>query len=203
MIEHRIRELREARNLTQAELGSMVQKTKDQISRLEKGETKLDLTTAKKLAQAFDVPLTEVVKIDGIQPSAHKMPARPHGFNEDVSDYKPSPNDPLAAAQHADVYLKLVENEVLDKVGATKGCVLEINISRQAVKNVQPLDLVLVRYHPADDFMRAVSLVRQFVPPRLLITNSIASNMRMIDMDEEDAHIVGVVAKIHPRRDDA
>lgn len=163
----------------------------------------MDLTTAKKLAQAFDVPLTEVVKIDGIQPSAHKMPARPHGFNEDVSDYKPSPNDPLAAAQHADVYLKLVENEVLDKVGATKGCVLEINISRQAVKNVQPLDLVLVRYHPADDFMRAVSLVRQFVPPRLLITNSIASNMRMIDMDEEDAHIVGVVAKIHPRRDDA
>lgn len=203
MIEHRIRELRQSRSLTQEELGTMVQKTKDQISRLEKGETKLDLKTANKIAQAFGVPLTEVVNIEGVPSGAHKMPARPAGFSEDVSDYKPGPDDPLARAQQADIYLKRVENDVLDKVGAQKGCVLKINISRQAVKDVKPLDLVLVRYHPADDFMKAVSLVRQFVPPRLLITNSGSANLRMIDMDDEDAHIVGVVSKIHPRREDA
>ena len=45
--------------------------------------------------------------------------------------------------------------------------------------------------------MQPVTLLRQFVPPRLLITNSSVANQPSIDMDKEDAHIVGVVISIH------
>ena len=71
--------------------------------------------------------------------------------------------------------------------------IVQVNDSREAVQAVKPLQAVRVLYHPPGEFEKAISLLRLFVPPRLLITNSSVKNLPSLDADADDAHIIGVV----------
>ena len=63
-------------------------------------------------------------------------------------------------------------------------------ISQEAVDAIKPLDCVLVQHYNA---MAAVTLLRQFVPPSLLITNSTDTNERPLALDRDDIAIKGVI----------
>lgn len=195
MIDHRIRYLREQRHLSQEALGELVQKTKHQISRIEKGETKLDLSTARRIAKALDVTLAEVVGAE----AEDAAPDAPTGFSDELIPYQHQHGDPLAGLQGGNRYLFTVDTDVMSEARVYRGDVVVIDIGAERVAKVQALDLVQVRLHAKDDFMKPLTLLRQFVPPRLLITNAKAGNLPSINMEDEDAHIVGVVVGSHRR----
>ncbi len=95
-------------------------------------------------------------------------------------------------------FLYVATSESLDLAGVTVGDILVINDAAEACKNVRPLQIVSVLYHASSNG-KALHLLRQFVPPRLLITNSSKRNDPSIDMETEQATIVGVVESIHRR----
>lgn len=189
-----IRLIREGRGWSQEHLGSLVGLTKFQLSRLEAGETKLSIDAARKIARALGVTLADLVGEDEAKPSP--------GFSDEVVPYTLKADDPLAALQRGSLYLYSADTDALDKAGFPRGAVLQIDDSQTTVARVlqgRDVHAVRVRLHPPEDFMKPVSLLRQFVPPRLLITNSSKGNLPSIDMDEADAHIVGVVVGVYRR----
>lgn len=193
MVTHRIRELREARGLSQARLATAIGRTKSVISRIEDGTTRLDLDVATNIAKELGISLAEMLNIE------QSDPGRVTGFSEDLSPFSPPADDWRAPLQRDSRYLHTVESDVLDAMGIAKGDVVVVDISAEAVRGIQPLQVAQVRWHPVEDFARPLTLLRQFVPPRLLITNSQAANQRMIDLISDDAHIVGVVVDVLKR----
>lgn len=190
MVEHRIKELRERRGWSQEHLGSLIGRSKSVISRLEDGSTRLDLEVAKKVAAALNVTLAEVLGIsdeDGYST----------GLEDDGARYVADPGDPLQAfVTSPNRYLFRVDSDAVDKAGIRRGDVAIIDDSATACSAVRALQVVLVMHHP-EDGGNAVSLLRQFVPPDLLITNSSTSNAKSLDRIKDDATIVGVVIGSH------
>ncbi len=191
MATHRIRELRERRGLSQRQLAESIGRTKSVVSRLEDGTTRLDLVVAANIAKVLDVSLAELLNIEGHDPGR----VTGNGFAEDLSLYAPSPGDPWSALQSGSRYLYKAETAVLEKMGIAKGDVCVVDGSAEACAAVQPLSAVRVHLHHVDNLLRPVSLLRQFVPPQLLITNA-HKNLPSIDMDTENAHVAGVVIEV-------
>ena len=191
---NRIRELRKARGWSQAHLGELAGgMDKTRIFKLESGATKLTVDDAMRLALVLGVKLDELIGNDD------DVKGTAGGFCEDVKPYAAAPNDPLAALERENVYLFRIDTNVLDKAELPLGTIVEVDAGRAACAAVKPLAAVRVRLHPPGNFMKPVSLLRLFVPPRLLITNSSTGNLPSIDMDTDDAHIVGVVVGAHRR----
>lgn len=190
MAGNRIRELRKARGLSGARLGEMIGRTKHQISRLENGETKLDLATANAVATALGVGLEEVLGIvigrNGATP----------GFSDNAVPYDAKPDDALARLKGEHRYLYTIDSDALEGIGIKRGDAVVVDDSDAAVKGVRPLQGVLVNYHPKSSNGRSILLPRQFVPPALVITNG-SSNLPSITLGE-DAHIFAVIV-LHPR----
>jgi len=57
----RIRELRNARKLTQVELGVMCNNYAEQIGRIERGQLNVTVCTLNIIAKAFDIKLSELL----------------------------------------------------------------------------------------------------------------------------------------------
>jgi len=190
MTANRIREFREAADLTQEALGERLSMTKYKLSRLENEETKLDLDTAVKIADALGITLPELI---GLGPAA--------GFREDAEAYTPSAADPLARL--ADISrnqsLYVVKTRVLDDVGLMPGDVLLIDMNEAAVRAVEPLSIVVARLYSDQELLDGTTMLRQFVPPSLLVTNSREHNEPPLNMARADAHIKGVVISRHHR----
>lgn len=180
--------MREAKGLSQDELGARVGTNKFKISRIENEETRLDLELAVKIAQALDVSLAEVV---GVESGG--------GFSEDAVSYQAGPSDPLyrLADNAKNRSLYKVQSNVLDELGIRAGDVLLIDVSAQAVEKVKPLAIVIAQLYSQQELLDATTLLRQFVPPSLLVTNSRGDNQSPINMSTTDAHIKGVVISRH------
>lgn len=188
----RIKQLREENDVTQEGLGKAVGRTKSAISRIEAGETSLDLVLAKKIADYFEVSLAYVLDIDmGDAESARSG----GGFREsDVQPYTPYPGDPLAKMVTENRYLLDVKTDALTKHGIRRGDVILVDDSAGICKAPPDLAAVVVQYNQDPGRSEhTIELLRQFVPPSLLVTNAGEKNERPIDMTVEDAHIVGVV----------
>lgn len=192
-MENRIRELREARGWSQVYLGSLIGMGKSDVSRLENGKTQLKLDVAKRIADALDVSIAEVLALETDASAPHG------GFAEsNVEPYTPAPGDPFAGLQGENRYLMIAKDDALDCIGINAGDVLIVDDSPAACTNPPPLAAVRVQYHPdLSNPAKAISLLRQFIPPALAITNSSKGNSRSIDLSTEDAQILGVVKSTH------
>lgn len=192
---NRIRELRKAKGLTIEQLAELVEVSQPHLTRLETHKRMLLVPVAERIATALGVSVLEILGYDA-DSDPRKNGA---GFAEDLIPYVVGQNDPLAGLASPNRYLFQVETDAVNKAKVYRGDIIVIDDSRERVLRVQPLEIVRVRFHPAEDFLKPISLLRQYVPPRLLITNSDKGNLPSIDMDEEDAHIVGVVVGTHRR----
>lgn len=195
MPQNRIRELRKARGLTLEQLAAAVGMSEPHLSRLEAGKRLLLVPVAERLAMQLQTTPAYILGLD----AASSTEERRTGMAEDCVRYEPQPDDPLSALAGPNRYLYTVVSDVLDRVRLNRDDVVVVDASEQACKAVAPLALVVVRFHPREEFMKPVTLLRQFVPPSLLITNSSKGNEPSIDTSEDDAHIVGVVVGSHRR----
>jgi len=188
MTANRIRELREAKGLSQDELGARIGSNKFKISRVENEDTRLDLDLALKIADALSVNLADVLGIEGGT-----------GFREDAAPYKTGPNDPLYRLADSTKARSLYQSQsdVVDELGIHPGDVLLVDLSAVAVAQVKPMAIVIVQLYSSEELLAATTLLRQFVPPNLLITNSRKTNFPPINMASTDAHIKGVVISRH------
>jgi len=141
--------------------------------------------------------LADILKADPTHLGAGREHA-PKGFAEsDMTLYEAQADDPFAALTGQNRYLWTVETDVCDNIGIRRGHVLVVDDSQVAVDALRPLQPVQVAYHPPGEPDRAVRLLRQFVPPRLLITNSSKMNLPSLDIERDDAQIVGVIESMH------
>lgn len=60
----RIRALREGRDMTQQELAALLDYEKSNLSRLESGTVNIKLSTIYKIAQAFEISMSELLDVE-------------------------------------------------------------------------------------------------------------------------------------------
>jgi len=190
MTSNRIKELRMQRGLTQEALGKLVGTDKTKISRIERGELQLTMDFARHVTKALNVTIADVMGETAFQRD---------GLAEDAVPYEASPGDPLARLEDTQRNRSLyrVRSGVLDELGISAGDVVLVDFSADAVAKVRPLQPVIAQLYNADELTKTTTLVRQFVPPNLLVTNSRTENCAPINMATEDAHIKGVVISWH------
>ncbi|HRD79056.1 MAG TPA: helix-turn-helix transcriptional regulator [Hyphomicrobiaceae bacterium] len=193
MIANRIRELREAKGLSQDELGAKVGTNKFKVSRIETGETRLTLDLATKIAAALDVSVAEVLNVQAI-PTAR-------GLAEEAVSYVGGEGDPLARL--ADIernrILYEIKSNALDELGIVAGDIVLIDMSADTVAKVKPLALVIAQVYSGTELLAARTVLRQFVPPALLVANSRSESHEPINMKIIDAHIKGIIVSHHRR----
>jgi transcriptional regulator with XRE-family HTH domain len=68
----RVRELRKARKWSQEELGTRARLHPTYVGGIERGERNLSLTNLAKLADAFNLPLSELLSFSGEEPAVEK-----------------------------------------------------------------------------------------------------------------------------------
>ena len=193
---HRVAELRKLQGMSQEELGIGIGRNKWFIGRLESGAQDLDLTTANEIAKKLRVDVGDVL---AVTTSASSEPGI--GFSEDVSPFKPGPSDRISSPAGPNRFLYAVETDACANAGIAKGDIIEIDLDAKAVRRVQMGDVVVALYHPPGEPQSAKELLRQFLPPTLLVTNAPrGENARSIDLSIEDAHIVGVVVGTRKNR---
>jgi transcriptional regulator with XRE-family HTH domain len=187
----RLKELRDARGWSQTDLAERVGgMDKHKVSRIENGDTKLDIDLALKISSALEVSLGELLGLDEAVT----------GLAEDAAMYDPGPGEPLRGladpARGQSLYV--VKSRALDMLGIEPGHVLQVSMTPEAVKNMAPLSIVIAQlYDPDPEVMRATTVIRQFVPPALLITNSRDENAAPLNMNALDIAIKGVVTYRH------
>ena len=188
MTSNRIKALRDMRGWSQEELGARLGTNKHRISRLESGDTKLDLPTALQLAEVFDVSLIDVVDV-----------GERSGIRQDAEPYAPGVNDPLArlADPSRQQSLFLVKTRALENIGIGVGDVLLVDCSPAARAAPPTLaGVVCEAFDEAGAPVKGTTMLRQFVPPCMLITTSGARNMAF-NLHTDRVRIVGVVISRH------
>lgn len=187
MARNRVKELRIQKGLTVSALADLVGMSHTHISRIENGQRGLSLPVAERIAKAMD---TSAWKVMGANSAASADPRS--GFAEDAEPYQPTSASPLpvrpSRSQNIDPWM--VKTNALDRVGIRQGMIVFIDISAEAVENLQPLQCVIAQIY---EDTGATTVLRQFVPPALLVTNSSGDNSLPLDLDKGDAHIKGVV----------
>lgn len=184
-VDNLIKELRDERGWSMADLAARMNTSVSSINRLEKGEKEMSVAELIRLAEIFKVGLGEIVPA-----LAAAGPEPTRGFDEDARPYTadsafgplPLPDTRLAWT---------VTTDSLDAIGIGPGDTIIVDISEEAVRNAGTGDAVVVQSYGPD--MTAKTLLRQFIEPDLLITNSRTHNGPPLDRRIDDVVIKGVI----------
>lgn len=188
VVKNRIRELRDARDWSLEQLAEQIgdSTTTSTVHKLERGTMKLTTEWMAKLGRAFGVDPIEIIDD---RPRA--------GFAEDVARYDATKDAPtLAPSVQAGHGLYRVTSDALDEIGILAGDLVEVDEGDTARRNIQMGDIVIadVEMGPGTT---VTTVIREFIEPSLLITNSRAANAIPINTRSTRATIVGVVVRAH------
>lgn len=185
-MKNRIKELRDARKMSLEELATAIgdSTTASTIHKLETGAMKLTTEWIEKIGRGLGIDPIEVID-DRIQPA---------GFAENVTRYTPQ-DAPAAVASrqmrpHHARYV--VSSNALDELGIMRGDVVECDERPETIAAVATGDIVIANI---DDGVHASTVMRMFVEPAMLITNSRTDNATPINIRTMRATIVGVVVE--------
>lgn len=188
-----IRRLREAKGWTQGQLAERLGVDVSTVSRYERNERGLSVSKAETIAVELGGTTAEVLGVEGANGVG------PAGFAEDMVPYDLKADDAFRGLVGTNRYLWMPLTNVLDNVGIAAGSVVVVNDSQKARDALRPLQAVQVAYHSKLEPGKAIKLLRQFVPPGLLITNCSTGNLPSLDMNEDDAQIIAVIESVHVR----
>jgi putative transcriptional regulator len=177
---NRIRELREARGWSMRELAQRTNSSASTVNDLEKGRTQITMAWLERLAKAFDIPPEEIAGFSG------------HGssFDDDVeaiTDDAPEVSH-IRAKENQTLYR--VTSSALNQVGIFPNSIIVVDTSPQLRAKLQTGDMIVGDY--AEGKMER-KVMRQFIAPSLLITNSDAHNEPSINLRMQIVRINGVI----------
>ncbi|MDX2265405.1 MAG: helix-turn-helix transcriptional regulator [Hyphomicrobiales bacterium] len=184
MSDNRLRQIRKDRGVTLEKLAETTGLSVTYLSRVETGKRGITLEGLEKVAQALSVSVNDII------------PAGVLGMAEDAQPFLPPKGSPLArtlAGTHQALYR--IKSDVLSELGIRAGELHVVDYSSEAIASVKAGDAVIVQLYDDKNLTAAKTIVRQFVPPKLLISNSRDYNTLPIHMDAVDAHIRGVILR--------
>lgn len=192
---NRVRELREAAGMTVADLAEKVKISQPYLTRIEGLKRGLSVALAERIAAALKRKTPEVLGLDGTNPVGTPFV----GMNEDAEPYVPQPNDLLAdfVSKRRNVSLYRLKTNVLDLMDLHAGDIVFLDISAEAVENVAPMQAVLAQVYDPGDLLKGHTILRQFIPPSLLITNSSGKNQVPLNLQSDPVVIQGVIVDLH------
>ncbi len=196
MAQNRIRELRHAKGLTVAVLAERAGISHGYLTRVENGKRGLSVELAEQLAMALDTDAQTVLGLGKTSGTVSKeTPNALTGLSEDAVPFVPGPGDLPAPRLRTNVDEWQVTTDCLDQIGILPGDVVQVDVSIEAVENLKPLQSVMAQvYHP--DFpavLTATTVMRQFVPPNLLVLNSSKRDELPLRLDSERVAVKGVI----------
>ena len=194
MTANRVKEFRLAAGLTLEQLGELVDLSHGQVQRIETGKRGLTVPVAERFAKALNKRLEEILGVRN-QPNASSHRYLAGGFQEDAEPYVEGRHNRLRVqprkGENIDPWV--IKSEAVARTGIRTGQVRFVDISIEAVENIKPLQCVIAQIYGGGPEGRTITVVRQFVPPSLLITNSDTVNEMPLDIDKGDAYIKGVI----------
>lgn len=184
MARNRIRELREAKGWTQAYLGKLVGRSKYVIGRLEDGTTPLKIDMARKLAEALDVTIPDLLTGPMVE-----------DFQEEAAPYVSESESPLMRAiKRRNLSPWTIMTDSLDALGLKPGDMRIFDHSQEAVDKVRTGDVVIVQLYDREDPLKATTVIRQFIAPGLIVTNRAGTNIAVtLDNPNFEGVIKGVM----------
>lgn len=183
---NRITELRNARGWSMRELAARTNSSASSINALEKGKTRLNSDWIERLCKAFSIEPEELL-----------------GFDDDKSTVFLSDDvEKLTEEQLSNIEIKLKETQfpyrvmssVLDQLGILPGATLVTDVSQEQMRSIVTGDIVISQLHVD---MRRFTLLRQFIEPSILITNSSRENAPILNLRTDDVGIKGIVVAAH------
>ena len=172
-MKNRIHEFRTKRKLSMDGLAELIGGTTGStISKLEKGQMQLDVGWLERLGEALGVHPAELID-DRPQGVAR-------GFVDDAEPYEPEKNDPLFQLITADRKLWIVKTNALSELGIGANSILLTSVAPAEIKDVRMGDAVVLAY-TAEGSARTLTLLRQYIEPRLYITNSATDNLTPVN----------------------
>lgn len=197
MPRNRIKSLRKERHLTSEQLAEKVGISQGHMSRIENGTRGLSLPLAERFAVVLGTDTQTILGlVDGV---ALRRPEPSGGMAEDAEPYTLGPDDFVVIAPRAreNVDPWKVKSNALNLLGIQIGDIIMVDVSAEAVEAVRPLQPVIAQiYDDSEGPLKAMTVLRQFVPPSLLITNSSDVNAVPMNRDRDDIAIKGVVVQI-------
>lgn len=186
---NRIKELRDLRGWSLEELASRfaVPVTASTIHKLETDAMKLTTEWMVRLGQAFGIDPIEIIDDRG----------RP-GLAEDVVPFvgRDGPAALAVVPPKPGHGRYLVTSDCLDEVGLLRGALVDVDESEAARAGIATGDIVIadVAVGPGDVM---TTVMREFVEPALIVTNSRADNALPINTRTTRTILIGVVVGSH------
>jgi DNA-binding Xre family transcriptional regulator len=176
---NRIRELRIAAGLSQAELAEAASMSSAQISRLENGERTLNVPAMQAIAQALNCAPEDLIAYAAMLP----------GRDEVVPAVMPGPAHITRSMKSKGVSIYTVQANSVAEAGIEAGATILVDETPEAIANIATGRIVLCEINNTE-----VKVLRQFLRPNLLVTNKKGSNLA-VRQDDPSAgmKIVGVV----------
>jgi putative transcriptional regulator len=186
----RIRELREARGWSMRELAARTHSSASTINSLEKGKTQITVPWLERLAKAFEIPVAELAGFSSGQIWLGNDIAICDKVTPRVSRVQLKQNETLYR----------VISYALDQAGIALGTLIIVDTTPVGLNELKTGDFVIGQYPVGGE---KLMLLRQFIEPSLLITNSISQNQPIINLRTESFRIEGlVVSAVGVFRDD-
>lgn len=175
--------------MTVVDLADKAEISHPYLVRIEGGKRKLSLPIAQRLAIALGVPVAELLGLDTNQANAASSVTVPDAepFNDSAREFAP-----VIAKRSRDIKRWRILTNALDRAKVRAGAIVYVSDPEDADDALRPLDCVLAQVVTPNDAAGPV-VVRQFLPPCLLVTNSSESNAIPLDMDKGEAVIIGVI----------
>ncbi|MGE0022484.1 MAG: hypothetical protein AB7S70_02505 [Hyphomicrobium sp.] len=164
------------------------------VQRIENWKRGLSVPVAERFAKALNKRIEEVLGVTSPGNATTKY-VMLGGFNEDAEPYVEGPGQRLRVmprkGENIDPWR--IKSEACTRAGVKAGQVRFVDISAEAVENVKALQCVIAQIYGSGPEGRTVTIVRQFVPPSLLITNSDTVSEMPLDIDKGEAYIKGII----------
>ena len=181
------------RALTQKELAAMAGiNNPETVSKIERGDQNITAEQCMIFARIFNVDPSVFVVSSGDDPSIFA------GFSEEAV-----PFDPEAGSFEAHFPLKVTQSwyriadSRLEEIGLLPGDAVVIDIGKDAMSGLAIGDVVIANLYSADG-KSAETIVRQWLPPHLLSTNSRKRNLPPLNIEHDNVSLLGVI--VFPRR---
>lgn len=188
---NRIKELRTAKGWTQQELAARMGVHLSTVSKMEVGTIDVAAKHLKALSEALDAPISELLD----EPPNY-------GFAENAEPFTPPPSHPLAMWMKPPYGLVRMRDNSLDQLHISAGDVLVFKSERDIEKRLEMGKIVVCQVMSGTDLVDGTTIVREFIEPNLLITNSTGDNAQPIRLtsrdpkpspDGREVHLRGIV----------
>lgn len=157
----------------------------------------LDLQQNLQVSELLDIPLKAlgVPDVDIRRLGLNGPKGHTGGFNDDAAHYEPPPGSILSRDPVIDYWVMKSDCLINHPLRIQQGDILVFDLSAAAIEAVKSEQIVLVQCYDKNDFIRAQTLIREFIRPNLITTNRDTNN-EIFNLDDNslpfEPHVRGV-----------